>query len=232
MRIAVLSDVHGNAVALDACLARVDRLRVDARVFLGDVVGYLPDEVRCLRALRREGFECQQGNHEAMLLSGSAPGEGEAVYRLQDARRRLAADELRGIADWPVRRTLARDGVRLLFVHGTPDDPLEGCVHPDTDLSGWDRLPFDGVLTGHTHRPFARRSGPVLVANAGSVGLPRDTGCLASFAVLDCDGLRCTHFRVPFDVEAAVRRAGPALHPAVRACLRRRAGDVVGEVLA
>jgi predicted phosphodiesterase len=232
VRIAVFSDVHGNAIALDACLARVDRLGVDARIFLGDVVGYLPDEVRCLRALRDAGFECQQGNHEAMLLSGSATTDAETVYRLRDARRRLAGDSLRGIATWPVRRTLERDGVRVLFVHGAPDDPLEGYVYPDSDVSGWDRLPFDAVFMGHTHRPFVRRSGRVLLANSGSVGLPRDAGGLASFAVFDSDTLECAHFRVPFDTEAVIRRAGPALHRATRACLRRRAAGVVGEVLA
>jgi predicted phosphodiesterase len=231
VRIAVLSDVHGNAIALDACLVRLDRLAVDARMFLGDVVGYLPDEVRCLRALRAEGFECQQGNHEAMLLSGSATTEAEAVYRLDDARRRLTGDGLRAIATWPVSRTLEGGGVRVLFVHGAPDDPLEGYVYPDSDVSRWDELPFDAVFMGHTHRPFARRSGRVLFANTGSVGLPRDAGSLASFAVLDSDTVQCAHFRVPFDVEAVMRRAGPALHPATRACLRRRASEVVGKVL-
>jgi predicted phosphodiesterase len=232
VRIAVFSDVHGNAIALDACLARVDRLGVDARIFLGDVVGYLPGEVECLRALRDAGFACQKGNHEAMLLSGSATGELEAVYRLGDARRRLAGEALEAIAAWPVTRTLERDGVRLLFVHGAPHDPLHGYVYPDSDLAGWEGLPFDAVFMGHTHRPFARRRGRVLVANAGSVGLPRDVGGLASFAVFDSQTRACRHVRVPFDAAEVARRVGPALHPATRACLRRRAARVVGEVVA
>jgi predicted phosphodiesterase len=219
VRIAVLSDVHGNAVALDACLARLDRLDVDERVFLGDVVGYLPEEVACLRALRAEGFACQQGNHEAMLLAGDG---GDPVYRHEAAASRLGADGIRALAAWPVARAMERDGRRILFVHGAPDDPLEGYVYPDADLSGWDALPYDAVFMGHTHRPFARRAGDVLVANAGSVGLPRDAGGLASFAVYDTGTGECAHVRVPFDAGEVARRAGPGLHPATLAALNRR----------
>jgi predicted phosphodiesterase len=232
VRIAVLSDVHGNPVALDACLARLDRLDVDERVFLGDVVGYLPGEVACLRALRAEGFACVQGNHEAMLLGGSATGDDDAVYGHEQAARRLGADGMRTLAAWPQSRTVERSGLRVLFVHGAPDDPLEGYVYPDADLSGWNALPYHAVFMGHTHRPFVRRSGPVLVANAGSVGLPRDAGSLASFAIFDSDTGDCVHVRVPFDAHEVVRRAGPRLHPATVACLRRPARDVAGEVLA
>lgn len=232
MRIAVLSDVHGNPVALAACLARLDRLDVDERMFLGDLVGYLPGEVECLRALRAEGFACQQGNHEAMLLAAVGRGEPDPIHPHHAAARRLGADGIRTLASWPVARTVACDGVRILFVHGAPDDPLEGYVHPDADLSRWEALPYDAVVMGHTHRPFARRVGRVLVANAGSVGLPRDAGCLASFAILDTETLACAHVRVPFDAAAVVRAAGPGLDPATIACLRRPRRDVVGEVLA
>lgn len=232
MRIAVLSDVHGNPVALDACLARVNRLDVDERIFLGDVVGYLPGEVACLQALRADGFACLKGNHEAMLLAGPATGEDDAVYGHEHAARRLGEDGMRALAAWPQWLTVERDGLRVLFVHGAPEDPLEGYVYPDADLSDWGALPYDAVFMGHTHRPFARRSGRVLVANAGSVGLPRDAGGLASFAIFDSDTGDCVHVRVPFDADEVVRRAGPGVHPATVACLRRPAGDLVGEVLA
>ena len=232
MRIAVLSDIHGNAVALDACLARLDRLDVDERVFLGDVVGYLPEEVACLRALRAEGFLCQQGNHEAMLLAGAGTDDADPVYGHAAAAWRLGADGMRTLAAWPLARAIEDAGRRVLFVHGAPGDPLEGRVYPDADLAGWDELGYDAVFMGHTHRPFARRAGDVLVANPGSVGLPRDAGSLASFAVFDTGTGDCVHVRVPFDAAEVVRRAGPGLHPAMVAVLHRPREGVVGEVLA
>jgi putative phosphoesterase len=232
VRIALFSDVHGNVPALHACLARLAELDADERIFLGDVVGYLPGEVECLHVLDEAGFACQQGNHEAMLLAGTETIEGEAVYRHDGARRRLGAEGLRAIASWPVSRTVERDGRRLLLVHGSPGDPLEGSVRPDADLSGWDELPYDAVFMGHTHRPFARRRGRMLVANPGSVGLPRDTGTLASFAIFDSATGDCAHVRVPFDPREVVRRARGDLHPATRASFARTAERVVGEVAA
>lgn len=232
MRIAVLSDVHGNPIALDACLARLRGLQIDECFFLGDVVGYLPGEQECLARLESAGLQCQKGNHEAMLL-GTLPidDEADAVYGLATARARLS-DSARGrLQAWPDSRRIERDGRRILFVHGAPDDPLGGYVYPDSDLSGWERLPHDVVFMGHTHRPFVTRQGSVLIANAGSVGLPRDVGNLASLAVYDTAADAATCYRVEFDVDAVIQGAGEALHPTTRACLQRRSPQFVGEVL-
>lgn len=232
MRIAVLSDVHGNAAALDACLGQLERLAVDERVFIGDAVGYLPAAAECVARLQSEGFACQQGNHEAMLLEpDGVSAEREAVYRLSGARAQFSGEQQAAIAAWPRSRTAVCDGRHVLFVHGAPSDPLEGYVYPDADLTGWDALPHDAVFMGHTHRPFAARQGDVLIVNAGSVGLPRDVGGLASFAVYDTESDTVRHYRVAFDAEAVLRRAGEAVHAATRDCLRRRADRFVGELI-
>lgn len=233
MRLAVLSDVHGNYTALEACVARLDGMGIDERVFVGDAVGYLPDAADCLARLAAEGFACQQGNHEAMLLDPTAVApEKEAVYGLAEARSQLSAEALAAVAAWPRSRELERNGRRILLVHGAPDDPLEGYVYPDADLSGWDALPYDAVFMGHTHRPFAARSGRTLIVNAGSVGLPRDVGNLASFAVYDTEADTAHHYRVAYDVDAVLRAVGDTVHQSTADCLRRRADRFVGEVLA
>ena len=233
MRIAVLSDVHGNPIALDACLARLEGLQVDECFFLGDMVGYLPGERECLEGLESAGMHCQKGNHEAMLL-GTLPIDDEAndAYGLAAARSRLSTSARARLQAWPDSRSVDRGGRRILFVHGAPDDHLGGYVYPDSDLTGWERLPYDVVFMGHTHRPFITRRDSVLIANAGSVGLPRDVGNLASFAVYDTETDAATCYRVEFDVDAVIRRAGPALHATTRACLHRRSRQFVGEVLA
>lgn len=232
MKLAVLSDVHGNPVALEECLRRLDDLGVDQRVFLGDAVGYLPGERECLQLLTSSGFVCQQGNHEAMLLHPSPSTlERDAVYRLADARDRLPNPVLAALADWPISRILEAEAKRILCVHGTPSEPLEGYAYPDADLSQWARLPYDAVFMGNTHRPFATRHGSVLIANAGSVGLPRDVGDLACFMVYDTVADTCAHYRVRFDVESVLERFGARVHPATRECLHRQAESFVGEVL-
>lgn len=231
MRIAVLSDVHGNRSALEACLGQVERLGVDQRLFLGDAVGYLPEERECIELLASSGFQCQQGNHEAMLLH--QPGwaiKQDAVYRLSEARARLPEPMLGMLAAWPSSRVLEDRDARILCVHGTPDQPLEGYAYPNSDLSAWAELPYDVIFTANTHRPFATRRGPVLIANAGSVGLPRDVGDLACFVVYDSAEKTCVHYRVRFDVDRLLARLGDRIHQSVGDCLRRTADQYVGEM--
>jgi diadenosine tetraphosphatase ApaH/serine/threonine PP2A family protein phosphatase len=194
---------------------------VDATYFLGDAVGYLLDAGGVVARLAAAGVVCQQGNHEAMLLSGAPrPPDREAVYRLDEARAQLDAGQLQWLASWPVRRDVACDGARLLLVHGSPAAPLDGYVYPDTDLGPFAGLPADAVM-GHTHRPFVRPAGATTFVNAGSVGLPRDRGGLAAFAVYDGTARRFEVVRVPLDVGAILAAYGGQMADAVRASLER-----------
>jgi predicted phosphodiesterase len=232
MRIALFADVHGNPDALSAVTARLNRLDADSLYFLGDVVGYLPGERQCLDMLSTLGAACQKGNHEAMLLSATPPpAERDVVYQLRAANARMDAAELSEISSWPERRELEIDGRRVLLVHGSPAEPLTGYLYPDTDLGSAVDPSYDAIVCAHTHRPFVRRVGETLFANAGSVGLPRDIGRLASLAVYDSVGNDVQIWRVPFDAEQVIARWGDRLHQETRACLRRADDHFVGEVI-
>jgi len=223
MRVAFLSDVHGNALALDACLAHVRSVGADAVYFLGDAVGYLPAAREVLDRLAAEGIPCQQGNHERMLLTpAEVPPDRETAYRLGAARARLDDTHLERVAGWPVRRELTAGRRSFLLVHGSPAAPLDGYVYPDTDLAPFTDLPYDAVVMGHTHRPFVRPSGGTVFVNAGSVGLPRDRGDSAAFALYDSEADRFETVRVPLDVPAILSAYGDRIADAVRACLLRR----------
>jgi predicted phosphodiesterase len=233
VRIALLADIHGNPDALDAVRRCLEGLDIDSLYFLGDAMGYLPGEHECLDMLGELGARCQKGNHEAMLLSEpSPPVQRDAVYRLAAARARMDPAALESIRAWPEHRELEVDDRRLLLVHGSPSEPLTGYLYPDTDLGPHADASFDAILCGHTHRPFVRHGGGTLLVNAGSVGLPRDVGRLASLAVYDSDTNDAVVWRVPFDAEGVIRRWGSELHEQTRACLRRDQDDFVGEVIA
>lgn len=228
MKLALLSDAHGNAPALRACLAAAERCHPDTRYFLGDAVGYMPGGAEVIDALEAAGYLCQQGNHEAMLLRGGKRAEAEEeVYRLQAAaydngvRDRLQA--------WPTRRTLEVDGRRILLVHGSPDDALWGGVYPDTDLAPWDDLAYDAVFMAHTHRPFVTQRGETLFCNTGSTGLPRDQGDACSFVLYDSGDHAARVYRVPMPTEAVLDAYGEHIHPSVREVLERRTDPYPGE---
>lgn len=200
MKIGLLSDAHGNSAGLAACLDKLKEMKVDGIYFLGDAVGYLPGESEVLALLRSAGVSCQKGNHEAMLLGQiSFSSSKDRIYGIERARARLSETDRQFIAGWPDHRVVELLGKKILFVHGSPVNYLEGYIYPDNDLKVFENLPFSAVFMGHTHRPFISRRDRTLIANVGSCGIPRDQGDLLSFAVYDSDRDECEILRLRFD---------------------------------
>jgi predicted phosphodiesterase len=225
MRIAVLSDIHANLVALDAVLAAVGS--VDAVWHLGDVVGYGPEPNAVVDRLREVGALGVCGNHDLAAVGGE-----EIRYFNVDARRAmewtravLSAETRRWLMALPRRHV---DGAFTL-VHASPRDPVWEYV---TTMPAA-RLNLEALVTpyglhGHTHVPivFRENSGSVeiltpsggstlrlddrrLLANPGSVGQPRDGDPRASALVLDLQAAELTWHRVAYDIaatQAAMRR--------------------------
>jgi len=230
-KIAIFSDAHGNPLGFEVCLRAARQLGAESFFFLGDAVGYMPGELAVMTLLAQNDVSPIRGNHEAMLLrSAPQPVEREAVYRLDAARSRLTAEDIGRIATWPLQRALDVGGRKVLLVHGSPTDPLQGYVYPDSDLSGFTPN-YDAIFMGHTHRPFVRAVESTLFVNVGSVGLPRDDGSLAAFAVYDVTANRAEIIRVRLDMAKVFNAYGASLHPSVRECFARRAPDIVGRVV-
>ncbi len=222
MRVGFVSDAHGNPRGLGACLGALRDEGVERVFFLGDAVGYMPGEQEVFAQLREAEAVCLRGNHEAMLLGEWPVSDArERVYRLEPARTRLLSEDRVWLSSWPLRREVQIENRRFLLVHGSPQDPLGGYIYPDTDLAAFAGLPVDFVLLGQTHRPFVRTSGTVTVANIGSSGMPRDTGCLASCATYDSQTQEIRILRCPFDAEAVLTAYAGQIDDSVQACLRR-----------
>lgn len=227
MRIAVLSDIHANLVALDAVLTHAGA--VDAVWHLGDVVGYGPDPDGVVERLAAVGAVGVRGNHDAAACGGT-----EIDWFNPDAR--AAMDWTRSRISPATRRWLealserGRDG-DFTLVHGSPRDPIwEYVTSIPVARANLAALETPFGLHGHTHVPIAYREddgrveamspgdgsslpldGRRLLLNPGSVGQPRDGIPSASYAVLDADAGVCTWHRVPYDIPAvqrAMRAAG------------------------
>jgi diadenosine tetraphosphatase ApaH/serine/threonine PP2A family protein phosphatase len=222
MRIAVLSDIHSNLVALDAVLAAAGA--VDAIWQLGDVVGYGPDPNGVVARLIERGATGVRGNHDAAAVGGSEIEwfNPDARRAMEWTRRQIDDEARRWLAELPERR---RDG-EVELVHGSPRHPLwEYVTSGDIALANLAELAAPTGLHGHTHVPvawIAREGGVDLVrasdrssvaldsrralVNPGSVGQPRDGDARASFLILDSEQGVVTWHRVAYDV-AAVQRA-------------------------
>jgi putative phosphoesterase len=233
LKIGLISDAHGNHLGLEACLTFFTDLRVARTYFLGDAVGYLPDPRRVTEILMSRDVRCLLGNHDAMLLGALSIREhDDSVYRIEESRKTLSAKTRDRLASLSPSYAFSTGGKRVLLVHGSPWDPLQGYVYPDSDLRDFRHLPYDYVFMGNTHRPFVRKRGGMTLVNVGSCGLPRDRGDLASCAVFDTGSGDCTVYRIRFDPRLLLAQYRDAIHTSVLECFARRPRSrVFGELV-
>lgn len=233
MRIAVLSDIHGNCVALDAVLADLHQDAVDQLVCLGDTVQGGAQPVETVARLR--GLDCLfvMGNADDWLLTGKNTSDHETITERQEVTRQwslahLSAADRTFIAEFrPTIEVPLQGGRSLLCFHGSPTS-FDDLIFPESAQEQVARLlePFTpAILTGgHTHLQQLRRVGTTCFFNPGSVGLSYDRHpsderarphAWAEYAVLssESDRVAVEFRRVSYDVEAlreVVRSSG---HP-------------------
>ena len=199
MNVGVISDVHGNKVALDAVLE--DLPPVDALVCAGDVVGYNPWPAECVDELRERDVPTVMGNHDRAVASGTTfRFNNMAAAGVKYAREELTEDQLDWLESLPDERVELED--RLKLVHGHPDDP-DRYTYPD-EFSARMLEGEDVLVMGHTHVQHCERYGEGIVLNPGSVGQPRDGDPRAAYAVVDLDGMGFDLYRVEYDIDAVI----------------------------
>jgi diadenosine tetraphosphatase ApaH/serine/threonine PP2A family protein phosphatase len=229
MRIAVVSDIHGNIHALDAVLQAVARDLPDELWCLGDLVGYGPRPNECCGAIAGRAAVCLVGNHDLLAL-GREVLEGEfnpdAAAAGRWTREALEPEWRAFLAGLSPRA----DARRAQLFHASPRDPVWEYVLSREAMVEALRLTSQPlVLVGHSHIPIAYSSeeelafGPSLadaevdlsgvrwLLNPGSVGQPRDGDPRASFLLLDLDAEKAWFQRVPYDVvrtQREIREAG------------------------
>ena len=257
----MLSDIHGNLVALRAVVSDLQHLGIEGWLCVGDIVGYGPRPNECVDLVVEMGMGSVAGNHDLIAL-GELSGERSSERARRShlwTREELRPDVLDQLRALPSR--LSVDG-GLVLAHGSLDDPEEyvhtagqaaaqlarlGTLHPDATT----------LLLGNTHEQLlllegserlasTRRSPAVLgggrvVLNPGSVGQSRQRERRPRARALLLDtASRLAWFRtVDYDVEACrdeLRRRGlppDAIHapPPLRIPGRRRAGRLARRVL-
>lgn len=199
MEIGVISDVHGNIVALDAVLE--DMPDVDELVCTGDIVGYNPWPGECVDTIRDADVPTIEGNHDRAVVTGQYPGFNEmAAAGVEYAREQLTDEQIEWLAALPTEQTLF-DG-RVKLVHGHPDDPdhytQPSEFSPDL-LEGEDVL-----IMGHTHVQNHEIYDDGIVLNPGSVGQPRDRDHRAAYSIVDLDEWTVEQRRVEYDTDAVI----------------------------
>ena len=226
MRVALVSDVHANTVALDAVIADAMARGLDALWNMGDLVGYGPEPDAVTDTLRALSAKSVRGNHDA-AASGALGVERFnpiAALAIQWTAANITpetTDYLRGLPE-----TLRIEPATL--AHGTLSDPLWEYLETYDEARGhFERQETWLSVTGHTHRPvliyqdpagnLSSRLAPIgepfplgeegrWCINPGSVGQPRDGDPRASYAILDLGAASVTYLRVTYDIAATQHR--------------------------
>ena len=199
MKVGLVSDIHGNKVALDAVLE--DMPSVDALLCAGDVVGYNPWPAECVAWVREAGVPTVMGNHDrAVAGGGSFSFNSQAGAGVRYTREHLSEEDIAWLGDLPDTRVSVDDRVKV--VHGHPDDP-DRYTFPREFAPGL--LDEEDVLVlGHTHIQHHAVFEEGIVVNPGSVGQPRDGAPRAADAIVDMDEMSVDERRVEYDVDRVV----------------------------
>jgi putative phosphoesterase len=212
MRIAVVSDIHGNLTAFEAVLADIQQMSPDLVLHGGDLADSGPSPTEIIDRIRSLGWQGVMGNTDEMLVepdsledfashSAAPPALWEAIRQIASATRSILGEErLKWLRELP----RVQIQYNLALVHATPQScwraPADNAT--DSELEAiYAPLGHPIIAYGHTHRPSIKKmAGPVkLLINTGSVGLPYDGDPRASYLLLESD--TPTIRRVNYDVE-------------------------------
>lgn len=249
MRIAVMSDIHGNSIALNAVLDDIERQgSVDEYWILGDItaLGHAPVEV-IERLSSLSNVQCVRGNTDRYVCTGDRPPPS-----LEEAQRDPAqvpslvecagtfawtqgavtnAGWLNWLSQLPLEiNAVLPDGKRVLGVHVAPgrDDGLGfkvGLSEADLAVVLGD-CDADLILGGHHHRPFDVTVKGKHIVNVGSVSISLPPDLRASYVILTADTseYRIEHRRIEYNREAVIRALQHIRHPGARFIIKHMHG--------
>ena len=199
VKIAIISDVHGNFEALRALPEDYDELWV-----LGDLVNYGPAPREVVDLVRAKASVTVRGNHDHSIGYDEDPRCGQRYHDMADATRGFSAsvvteDQKQFLRDLPLKAEVRRRTTRFYLTHATPSDPLYG--YRTEDSAEWieevESVAADVVLVGHTHTPFVRKIGNQLLVNPGSLGQPKTGKSDACYAVWNDGTFELKSFSYP-----------------------------------
>ncbi|MBW8890592.1 MAG: metallophosphoesterase family protein [Fibrobacteres bacterium] len=230
MKYGIYSDIHGNLEALQRVLESMQRLGVDKKVCLGDIVGYGPFPNECVELVAENSDLVILGNHDSVAI-GRESSEGWNNYNAQRAIEWTSKVLTPASVDFFSKLPYMASESPLMFVHASPWSPADWKYVSSLDdaVDAFSFFTERICFIGHTHWPIivimegeqSFKVGENLVhtlepnqrilVNDGSVGQPRDRNPLASWCLCDTEKMSVEIVRVAYDIsktQAAMRKSG------------------------
>ena len=207
MLIAFISDIHGNLPALEASVADAKARGARQVICAGDMTGYGPFPNEVCRFLEGRRIPAILGNYDQKVIEVAKQGRS-ATARMKEKKREILLWTVAHLDDWarnylaglPDHLTLwVPGGRKVLVVHGSPIS-MDDAIYPSITRRGLEaklgNAQPDILVCGHTHIPFVKRIGGVLVVNCGSAGHPVDGDPRPTYALVHARQGAAPHGRI------------------------------------
>ncbi len=218
MRIAVISDIHGNVEALRQVLADIGKRGVDSICCAGDIVGYGPFPNEAVQLLRERNIPSVMGNYDdtignSRLVCGCDYKDEESArigaFSVQWTAENVSTENKLYLRQLPFEIDMGTENTRIRIVHGSPRK-LNEYLSEDLSDKEINRILMectaDILVCGHTHVPFIKTVGGKLLVNAGSVGKPKHGDPRASYVIIEVNGQSTAEIIfVKYDAELTAR---------------------------
>jgi predicted phosphodiesterase len=225
MRYAIISDIHGNAEALQAVLKDIKDRSIDSIVCLGDIVGYYPDPEDCIELVKKHADLCVAGNHDYAAI-GRIDTQNFTYYAfaaMEWTKQNISENAKEFLRSLPL--TIEKDN--MFFTHSSPSNPRDWAyVFPDSEeavFEAFNSLVFQLNFIGHTHWPsiMIQENERIMLhsehaikihdqnfylINVGSVGQPRDFDSRSSYCIYDSDLNEISILRIPYDYSVTQKK--------------------------
>lgn len=196
MKIAFISDIHGNFAALSAVLKVIKKLKIKKIYCLGDIVNYYYDPDKCIDLLQKNNAVCIKGNHEKILFETYKSKVKFDKYSklygnsIKINHRKLKNNHLKFLRSLNFQKKITIQGKKMLLAHGAPWKN-NFYFYPDIKQKWVNKIAkykYDFIILGHTHIPMEKKLTKYKVLlNPGSIGQPRNKTCGASWMILDSE---------------------------------------------
>ncbi len=225
MKIAFISDVHGNAVALEAVLEDIKKKNIEKICFLGDLCYRGPEPKKSLDLVRSLQADVIKGNADEWVVRGVNQGEvPDRALELMNKERdwivsKLEPSDIDYLKNLPTDMSIEEQGVMIHAFHATPTNLFE-VVNSNSE----DNVLIEKLMTkndsqiyiyAHIHKPYIRYINGKVILNIGSVGLPFDGVAKSSYGIITIEenGFSTSIERVHYDIEKVVEQYNDSEYP-------------------
>jgi putative phosphoesterase len=215
MKLAFISDIHGNANALDAVLADIKDRQVDKVYVLGDISYRGPEPQRSLDLVRSLNTEVIKGNADEWVVRGVKKGEvPDQAYDMMNKERewicsRMNEESIEYLRNLPTELNLEHEGTNIHAFHATPNSLFEVVLPSEKEEVLETKMMAAGAnvsVYAHIHKPYIRYINGKCIMNIGSVGLPFDGLAKASYGLIEITegNVQTSIIRVGYDLNQTI----------------------------